>query len=159
MPAVHRLSAELYEEDFELIALHSRLEDYALAYALNLYLKTGFGRRRKDLDISGQVTIPIFEWKDDSNERYWTFFANYGIMEDESLKDGLFKDEPFYRGFHLVPEYRETDYFLKIEQESPDSVREVENQNLVKALQRIPKVTMAYSVNTDRLKSKNNLIF
>ena len=81
MVAVHRLSADIYEADFDLIALHSQLKDYALAYALNLYLKTGFQRRRKDLEISNHFTLPIFEWKDDIKERYWTFFASGGRWE------------------------------------------------------------------------------
>jgi hypothetical protein len=159
MIAVHRLSADIYEDDFDLIALHSHLEDYALAYALNLYLKTGFERRRKDLDILSHITIPIFEWKDDVNERYWTFFPNHGITKEKSLREGLFKEETSYGTFHLVPEYREVDYFLKIEQEGSESYGKAENGCLVKAMQKIPKILMAYSVNTEKLKSRNNLTF
>lgn len=159
MAAVHRLSADIFEDDFELIALHSRVEDFALAYALNLHLKTGFERRRKDLDISGHITIPIFEWKDGINECYWTFFTNNGTVEEKSLQDGLFKDEPSFNTIYMVPEYREADYFLKIEQESSKSYRKAQNEWLIKSLQNIPKVLTAYLVTTDKLKSRNNLIF
>jgi len=159
MAALHRLSADVYEDDFDLIALHSRLEDYAMAYTLNLHLKAGFERRRKDLDVSGHITIPVFEWKDDINERYWTFFTNHGRTELNSLQDGLFKDEPSYSAFHMVPEYREVDYFLKIEQDCSDTLRDPNNERLVKSLQNIPKVMMAYPVVIDKLKSRNNLIF
>ncbi len=159
MPAVHRLSADIYGDDFDLIALHSRLEDYSLAYYLNLHLKIGFERRRKDLDISGHITIPIFQWKDDVNERYWTFFSNYGRTEEKSEQDGLFKDEPTFSTFYMVPEYREADYFLKIEQEDSGNYRKTENEGLIKSLQNISKIIMAYAVAPDQLKSRNNLIF
>jgi len=78
MAAVHKLTEDFYDHSFDLIALHSSLEDHALAYALNLAMKSGFRRRRVDLDISGKITIPIFEWKDDLNDRYWTLFTNKG---------------------------------------------------------------------------------
>ncbi|MGB7393154.1 MAG: IPExxxVDY family protein [Pricia sp.] len=163
MVAVHRLSADIYEADFDLIALHSHLKDYALAYSLNLFLKSGFCRRRTDLDISSHIRIPIFEWKDDINERYWTFFANHGKsnekLGEDGARKGLFVGQPSGNHFHMVPEYREADYFLKIEQEGFESHRKAQNGRLVKSLQGIPKIWMAYSIETEHLKSRNNLIF
>lgn len=154
MLSVHKISVDFYEDSFGLIAMHSSLEDYAMAYALNLHLKSNFRRCRKDLDISEEVTIPIFEWNDDANGGYWTFFANNGVKEDTLERDGFFKDEPSFTPFHMVPEYREVDYFLKIEQDdfvvSPD---------LVKKILAIPKVITAYNVQYHKLKSKKNLIF
>ncbi len=159
MAAVHKLTEDLYEDSFDLIALHSSLEDYALAYALNLTLKSNFKRRRGDLDISGQITIPIFEWKDDLNDRYWTFFTNKRVGQDIAAKNGLFKEEPSFRNHHLIAEYREVDYFLKIEQDDSDSYRQAENENTIAKLLTISKVITAYTVETQKLKSKNNLIF
>ena len=71
MVSVHKISTDFYEDSFDLIAIHSSLEGYALAYALNLRLKSDFRRCKKDLDISAQIKIPIFEWKDDINDRYF----------------------------------------------------------------------------------------
>lgn len=159
MAAVHKLTEDFYEDSFDLIALHSSLEDYALAYALNHTLKSNFKRRRRDLDISDQIAIPIFEWKDDLNDRYWTLFTNKGVGQEMRVENGLFKEEPSYRNHHLLVEYREVDYFLKIEQDGSDSYRQVENENTITALLTIPKVITAYAVETQKLKSKNNLIF
>lgn len=159
MAAVHRLSADLFEDSFDLIGIHSRLEGYALAYSLNLNLKTRFERRRKDLEISSHITIPVFEWKDDSNERYWTLFANNGTMSEKSVLDGLFENEPAFSSFHLVPEHRKAEYFLKIEQESPIAYRKAKSEKLVQLLLDIPQVLLAFHVETDKLKSKSNLIF
>ncbi len=159
MAAVHRLTEDLYEDSFDLIALHTSLEGYALGYALNLVLKSNFKRRRRDLDISDRVTIPIFEWKDDLHDRYWTFFTNKGVSRDIVVENGLFREEPSYRNHHMLLEYREVDYFLKIEQDGSDSFRQAENEKITTRLLTISKVITAYTVETQKLKSKNNLIF
>jgi len=159
MAAVHRLSADIYDDSFELIGLHSRLEDYALAYTLNRFLKTRFVRRRKNLEIPEQITFPVFEWKDDSNERYWTFFANAGRMPEKSVSEGFFENEPTFSTFHLVPEHREADYFIKVEQEGPIADDKAKSEQLVRSLLDIPKVVLAYPIETNKLKSKSNLIF
>ncbi|MUH37721.1 IPExxxVDY family protein [Zobellia amurskyensis] len=154
MVAVHKITNDFYEDSFDLVALHSSLEDYAIAYALNLHLKSNFKRSHKDLDLTGHITVPIFEWKDDINDRYWTLFTNNGLVEDTMTRKGLFKDEPSFTTFHMVPEHRDVDYFLKIEQDGF-----INMENLVKTLQNIPKIITAYAIETDKLKSKNNLIF
>ncbi len=159
MAAVHKLTEDLYEDSFDLIALHSSLEDFALGYALNLTLKSNFKRRRKDLDISDRTKIPIFEWKDDLNDRYWTFFSNKGVTQDIVAKSGLFQEELSYRNHHILSEYREVDYFLKIEQDGSNSSRQAENENTIAKLLTISKVVTAYTMETQKLKSKNNLIF
>ncbi len=159
MAAVHKLTEDLYEDSFDLIALHTSLEDFALGYALNLALKSNFKRRRRDLDISARVTIPIFEWKDDLHDRYWTFFTNKGISQDVVTENGFFKEEPSYRNYHMISEYREVDYFLKIEQDGSDSHRQAENEKITTRLLTMSKVITAYTVETQKLKSKNNLIF
>lgn len=159
MAAVHKLTEDLYEDSFDLIALHTSLEDFALGYALNIALKSNFKRRRRDLDISGRVTIPIFEWKDDLKDRYWTFFTNKGVSQDMGAENGLFKEELSYRKHPMLLEYREVDYFLKIEQDGSDNYRQTENENTIAKLLTISKVITAYTVETQKLKSKNNLIF
>lgn len=159
MVAVHKISADFYENSFDLIALHSSLEDYAMAYALNLCLRSDFRRRNEDLDISAHVTIPIFEWKDDINDRYWTFFANNSLREETLVRKDLFKNEPSFSTFKMVPEYRDVDYFIKIEQDGSDTYRTERIERLIKLLLAVPKIVTAYRIVPDKLKSKNNLIF
>ena len=159
MVAIHKISAEFYEDSFDLIALHCSLEDYAMAYALNLCLKSDFKRRQNDLDISAHITIPIFEWKDDINDRYWTFFTNNGLKEDTLVRSDLFKNETSYTTFNIVPEHRDVDYFIKIVQDDSGCYWNGKIENLIKVLLAIPKIVTAYTIETDKLKSKNNLIF
>jgi len=159
MVSVHKISADFYDDSFDLIALHCSLEGYAMAYALNFHLKSDFRRRRKDLDISEKITIPIFEWKDDINDRYWTFFANNGLREDTLPRSDLFENETSYTTFHMLPEYRDVDYFIKIEQDDSNNYLHGEMESLIKSLLAVPKIVTAYAVATDKLKYKNNLIF
>jgi len=159
MVAIHKISVDFYEDSFHLIALHSSLEDYAMAYALNRYLKSDFKRCQEDLSISEQITIPVFEWKDNLTDRYWTFFTNNGSKEDTLVRSDLFENETSYTAFNMVPEYRDVDYFIKIEQDDSDSNRKGETEELIKSLLTVPSIVTAYAVETDKLKSKNNLIF
>lgn len=154
MAAVHRISDDFYEDSFALIALHSSLEDYAIVYALNLCLKANLRRSKRDLDISRDISFPIFEWKDVAQDSCWTLITNTSIKAGELRPGGLFENEPSYTRNYLVPEYKEVDYFLKVEQgteEIPDTI--------VRTILSIPKVVTAYSIDNKKLKSKNNLIF
>lgn len=56
---------------------------------------------------------------------------------------------------YLVPEFKTADYVLKIENVDPlfdiDSV--------IKLIKEIPFITLVYTIEQNKLKSKNNLIF
>jgi hypothetical protein len=54
---------------------------------------------------------------------------------------------------YLIPELKKVDYFLKIEEAS------LSTEQIVNAIHSIDRVEAAYSINTNQIKSKNNLIF
>lgn len=152
--AIHKITTDLYEDAFTLLALHSSLKDYAMVYAINLCLKTNFVRASKDLDISKNVSFSFFEWKDDSNDNYWTLLSNQSEIEESFDSGDLFENEPAITKHYLLPEYKEVDYLLKIEHEDDALEKEV-----LKQLLKIPNVLTAYILNIDHLKYKDNLIF
>ena len=154
MAAVHKILDDFYEDPYELVALHSSLEDYELVYFINLHLKSKFKRCADDLQLSPGVSFPIFEWKDEQNDRYWSLVTNNSVLEANVQEIGLFEGEPSFTTHHLVPEHKEVDYFLKVEDDDLDI-----EKDLLKPLLLVPRVITAYAVNTDKLKSKNNLIF
>ncbi len=154
MVALHKMSLDFCEDSFALIAIHCSLEDYTLAYTINKHLKCSFKRRRNNLVFSDSISLPVFEWKDTINDRYWTIINNSIASEDINEITGLFKDEPSFTKQHLVPEYKNVDYFMKLEQEDLDS-----EDDILKSILAIPKIITAYTINIDTLKSKNNLIF
>lgn len=154
MAAIHKISEDFFEDSYTLIALHSSLEDHALVYALNTCLKSKLRRSREDLDISKEVSFPIFEWKDIVHDANWTLITNFSIKEENLGQDGLFGNEPSYRTYYLVPEHRDVDYFLKIEMDDVDDC-----EPIVRGILKIPEIITAYTVDNKKLKSKNNLIF
>lgn len=154
MATTHRIFEDFYEETFALLALHSSLDDYAMVYALNSTLKTKLKRTRADLDTSENFSFPFFEWKDELNHRNWTLITNYSSKEESMGSDDLFQNEISFTTNYLVPEHRDVDYFLKIEQDDQDI-----DDELISAILEIPKIITAYPIDVDKLKSKHNLIF
>lgn len=154
MTAVHKIMGDFYEDPFDLVAVHSSLEDYELVYFINMHLKSRFRRSETDFELSPAVSFPIFEWRDDPNEVCWSLITNNSISENNAPRTDLFKEEIAYTAHRLVPERKEVDYFLKIEQSHGNIETDV-----VKPLLSIPKIITAYQVDVDSLKSKTNLIF
>jgi hypothetical protein len=154
MVTTHKIFDDFYEETFVLLALHCSLEDYALVYALNKALNTKLQRSGVDLDMSENFSFPFFEWKDELNHRYWTLITNYKRKEDSLQLNDLFQNETSFTTHHLVPEFKEVDYFLKIEQEDLEV-----DEDVLKSILMIPKIITAYPIDVNNLKSKNNLIF
>lgn len=152
MSAIHKISEDFYESSYDLIAIHSSLEDYAIAYLINKYLKSKLCRNNIDLDISENISFPFFEWKDELNDANWTLITNTSVRKGTNKQEGLFNDELIFTTHYLVPEYKEVDYFLKIEQE-------IEADCILKELLTISEIVTAYSIEVTKLKSKNNLIF
>jgi len=154
MGAVHKISEYFFEDSFSLIALHSSLEDYAMGYTLNQHLRSKFRRAKKDLDVNQRTSFPIFNWEDKQNDNYWTLISNQGIFEEESEQLGLFASEPSFITQYLIPEFKEVDYFIKLEQEDDNL-----EKSAIKSILAIPGIVTAYAVDAENLKSKNNLIF
>jgi hypothetical protein len=154
MMAIHKITDDFYEDSFALLALHSSMEDYSMVYALNLCLKSNFKRSAKDLDISEHISFPIFEWKDDSNDSYWTLITNTSLQEENLVRTDLFVNEPSYTKHQLLTEHKDVDYLLKIEHDDDNLVEQT-----VKQLLTIPKIITAYILEVEHLKSKSNLIF
>ncbi len=154
MATMHRILDDLYEETYSLFAIHSSLDDYAVVYALNQHLKTRFKRLQTDLDMVRGISFPIFEWKDEINDSYWTLISNHSLKEEKGGTYDLFRNEPALTTHYLIPERRDVDYFLKIEGEP-----NVGYDTLMKAMSGIHKIIAAYAIDADKLKSKKNLIF
>ncbi|MEX0273034.1 MAG: IPExxxVDY family protein [Flavobacteriaceae bacterium] len=153
MATVHKMKADFYEATFPLIALRSNLEDHAMAFYINQYLKARFIRPRADWELSKDIRFPYFEWKDEVNDGYWILWSNdsFGLAEVGGATD-LFQDQPSYTKYHLVPEHKEVDYFLKLEDDH------IDEHKVLRTLMDIPGVQTAYLINTEKLKSINNLI-
>ena len=150
----HKINTDFYEDTFSLIAIHSSLEDHSLVFMLNRYLKTGFKRKRKDLLLTDTISFPIYEWDDTINDRYWTCMGNSCELEESFDVNELFGSEIGISKHHLIPEHKDVDYFIKIEQEGT-----LDEEEVVKKVSSIPQVITAYSINRNELRSIENIIY
>ncbi len=153
MHAVYKISSDFDEDPFGLVALHSSMEDFELVYHINRVLHSKFRRCKEDFQLTPQLTFPIFEWRDEKNDRDWLLVTNNCISEDALIRSDLFQGEPSFAKHHFVQELKEVDYLIKILHDDMDVEEEV-----VKPLLRIRKMVTAYTVDPNKLKSKNNLI-
>ncbi len=140
------------DASFGLFAIHSQLEDFALAYALNQACAIRLRRMPHDLELDRNVFFPLYQWKDETHQREWTLVGNMGMSTGSGTAAGLFPDEPSRKRHYLIPEKKEVDYFLKLEGEDTE-------QKLVASLLSVSRIITAYRLEASELKSKQNLIF
>ncbi len=159
--AVHKLILDDTFDDsvYTLTAVHCRLEDFRLAYLLNKHLGIRLSRKVSDLDAkNGQASYSIFEWEDEKQLTTWSLVSNICKTEETQQTDykSLFDNqENITKTFHLLPEYKTVNFFLKIDGEL--SIEK--EQSITKAILNIPQIATAYSIDSGQLKSKDNLIF
>ncbi|MEM1260417.1 MAG: IPExxxVDY family protein [Bacteroidota bacterium] len=153
MATVHRISEELFVDSFDLIALHTTMECYALAYHINEVFRVLLVRAEKDLEI-GTVSYPMFAYTDEVKDEDWYLVKNVVQKEESDENKGLFTTSMTVKMNYLLTERKDINYLLKL---YPENSLEIEKT--IEAIRAIPKVSMAYQLYVDRLKSRRNLIF
>ena len=158
--ALHKLLIDdFYEDNYILIAIHCRLEDYRMAYFVNKNLGINLSRRSKDLDLNYTASsYALFDWFDETNDEFWHLVANICKKEEESLSSSgvLFNDDrKITKTYNLLPELNQVDFFLKI---SNDRFQ-VNDKLIINKLQQIPQIITCYKVEVNNIKSKAHLIF
>lgn len=160
--AVHKLLIDDFETiNYELIAVHSSLEDYRLAYFINRELSTLFEKSPKHIGIKvkeGESCFSRFVYEDFENDTYWNLIPNKGIIvsREENGTDLFFETGmDVTTNVYLLPELRKVDYIIKIE----DTESSFDTDGFVDGLLQIKQISTAYKIDHQKLKSKNNLIF
>jgi hypothetical protein len=151
-----------YKDEFTLIAIHCSEDPYKMAYLLNKHLSLQLQRKRTDLDFSKQgleISFPWFEFEDQMEYTYYDLLANKckSVSARTVASGGLFEAEDSEELIteHLLPEMKTADFLLKISSDSQD----VPIRKLLQKINDINQVISAYTVEVEKLKSKNNLIF
>jgi hypothetical protein len=140
--------------DFFLIGICSQEYDYKLCSQLNKLLELDFCRI-DDIDIQSKKSnlnqFPMF--------RYIATDSDSNTKQDEVI---ISETDTVYYLFgnrngsvNLIPEQKQTDYFLKIQTEAEF----IDVPELVRKIKELPSVLAAFSINPEQLKSKENLIF
>lgn len=155
----HKLVIDDVEEDYHLLAIHSSLEEYKLAFFLNRHLQICLKRAPIDVDFNHgdiQALYPLYSFKEPEKYRTYNLIKNKfkGPVKKVVSSGSLFVEEEVSpQVTFLIPEYREVDYFLKIEEENGADIQE-----MISKITSIPNVVTTYSVDPNQLKSKSNLI-
>ena len=159
--AIHKLNIDEFDEvDYELIAIHTSLEDYRLAYFLNQKLPILLGKSKIEIQINikeGVTSFSRFIYENNTTDSCWSLIQNKN--EVTTLKSdnnqNLFANSSYEIAtkVYLLPEFKKVDYFLKVE----NSDNEIDN--IIAEIITIERISTVYSVDTDKIKSKNNLIF
>ena len=158
MPSFKLILNDALEYDFSLIAIHGSLQDYRIAYFLNKYLGIQLQRRSKDVDFKKEgheALFSLFTFEDSKNYRSYTLVGNRCRVGHPSLEDkaSLFTRQESFKLITLIPELKKTDFFLKLESDTPTP------KSMLAKINQIPQVVTAYAVDVNKLKSKRNLIF
>lgn len=161
--AIHKLDfGEFDEIDYHLIAIHTSLEDYRLAFFINQKLPINLSKNKNEIQINikeGETNFSRFSYQDIEKTISWNLIQNKNevIQQKNDKSQNLFSNvnmEVSTKVF-LLPEFKKVDYFLKIE--NMDDVMNVEEIQAL--LNTIDSISTAYTVDTNNIKAKNNLIF
>jgi len=156
--AIHKIQiSDFILDDYELIAIHSTLEDYKLAFLLNSVLDIRLQKNNSNIEIAiqeGKSSFSNFLYNDKKNDVVWNLIVNKTtILSSKSKASELF-DNVEIKVF-LLPEYKKADYLLKIENIDHD----FDEDEMIEKMLSIKNITTVYTIDTNNLKSKNNLIF
>lgn len=156
----HKLMLDDVEDSYHLLAIHSSLEEFKMAFHLNRSLQLSLKRAAIDVDFNHgevQALYPLYTYREIAQYRTYYLFKNKykGSVKKVVSSGSLFIEEEISTQLtYLIPEYKKVDYFLKIE----DDLGEELIQELLNTISRIPRVITTYIVDVNQLKSKNNLI-
>lgn len=160
---IHKLDLGEFDEiDYYLIAIHTSLEDYRLAYFINQKLPINLSKSTEEVQINikeGETKFSRYYYYDSENAISWNLIQNKNEVSGQKSETtaNLFSDismEISTKVF-LLPEFKKADYFLKIDN-SDDSI---DTSKIKTILNTIESIATVYTVDTDKIKSKNNLIF
>ena len=161
--AIHKLDLGEFDEiDYHLIAIHTSLEDYRLAYFINQKLPINLGKSKDEVQINikeGETKFSRFYYYDSENEISWNLIQNKNevTQQKKDAIQNLFSNTTLEIStkVYLLPEFKKADYFLKIE-----NTEDTMNLPKIKTiLNTIDSISAIYTVDTNQIKSKNNLIF
>ena len=156
----HKLILEEEKEDYQLLAIHSSLDEFKMAYLLNKHLEINMRRSRLDLDFNHAEVLanyPLYIFKEPVKYRNYYLIKNKytGPLKKLISSGSLFnEDEGTPQITYLIPEFKEVDFFLKVEED----LGQEQLQKLINKIAFIPNVITIYAVDANQLKSKNNLI-
>jgi len=158
--AIHKLQLEDFDQvDYNLIAIHTVLEDYRLAFKINQKLTILLSKNENEIPITvnqKKASFSRFTFDDDEKMMVWDLIQNKQEIElpVQTPAINLFEDNNVTTQVMLVSELKKVDFFLKIEHDNQIKVKDIIN-----TINTIDSISTVYEVDANEIKSKNNLIF
>jgi hypothetical protein len=160
---VHKIGFDEIENAiFQVLAIHTSLEDYRLVYFINQNLPINLKKCKADIHVrskEGETQLSRFFYEDEKKNISWNIIQNKSNVTNTSSTNNqdLFSNSSskFSSKIYLLPEYKKVDYFLKIENDTDD----MDISKITNIIKKIDRVSMVYTIEIENIKSKNNLIF
>lgn len=146
---------DFYEDNFDLIGINTSLPNYRLSYFINKFSHLYLERVNYNLTINNDIpdlSFVLYEFKDSVYQCEWFLIQNTCKVKSESF--GIFREEQETKHY-LIPEFKNIDYFIKVE----GCTQEVLIQKQVQILNTIPLISTAYLMDKNKIKTKEVLIF
>ena len=152
----HKVYIEDFEEvDYHIIAIHTSLEDYRLAYFLNRDLEICLSKSTVDIQFQvkkGKTSFARFTFEDEKKVINWDLIQNKNEVvgvENNAIQD-LFSNtkNTFSSSAYLLSEFKKVDFFLKIE----NAANEINVSEIVSKINAIDNINMVYSIDKENIK-------
>jgi len=139
-------------EQYHLIAIHTSLDDFSLAYVLNKNLGANFKRVKENLNYNNS-TFEIFHWENIKDGVNCSLISNKNFIESEiKIESNSLFNLSETKKVSLINSLSDADYLIKIKQG-------LDLNHIMKVLNKLPQVILTYIVDNEEVKSKFNLIF
>lgn len=160
---IHKINLDEFEKiEYQLVAIHTSLEEYRLAYFINQKLPINLSKSKNEIQIKskdGETQFVRYVYEDTNKGFFWNLIQNKNeiIIQNKGNNEGLFAEtqNSFATKVYLLPEFKKVDYFLKIE----NSQESLDIPEITSLLNTIERISTVYLIENDTIKSKNNLIF
>ncbi|MBH45603.1 MAG: hypothetical protein CMC93_03200 [Flavobacteriaceae bacterium] len=107
----HYLLDEISEDDFHLMAIHTRCEGYLLAYLLNKYLSCKFKLSKNKTAFN----FENYQWIDRINQIEVHLYSNRTYIEQNEKQNEIrLFDLPESKELYLVNDLKDADFIIKI---------------------------------------------
>ena len=154
----HKLNLNQFSENYYLIAIHSDLDEFRLAFFLNDKLSIGLIRKNNDIILhENKSNYSIYEYLDEAMFLKWIFFSNKSLVAEKTSNNellNLFSQGNIVQNeISLINQPKGVDYFLVIE----NVKNKIYVEKVLKKISEIRGVITAF-ISDKKLENKENLI-
>ena len=154
----HKLNLNQFSENYYLIAIHSDLDEFRLAFFLNDKLSIGLIRKNNDIILhENKSNYSIYEYLDEAMFLKWIFFSNKSLVAEKTSNNellNLFSQENIVQNeISLINQPKGVDYFLVIE----NVKNKIYVEKVLKKISEIREVITSF-ISDKKLENKENLI-